>query len=262
MKNEMWYHKIAGFLRGLSGWWIIIPILLTIFNVVTMRSYEIVEKQVGGQPMQVIVDSHLDLASWRALGNYILLSIFVGLFVLHRYFKDSAKHSEYKRIRETMDNLCEEIHSFFNLDSTYRVSIFEMKNECLEIIGRFSEYESQPRTQVRFRADVGSVGIAYYTGNMHKLDNLPDFETSPDPYYEMMDRLGNMNKEDVNRLARKHRSYLSVPMKYHQSGRVCAILVMDCSEQEVFTRNQALVEGISNLMSYPFVTYLFPRSLT
>lgn len=257
----MWYQKIGNFFRHLSNWWIIVPVLMTLFNAIMIPEYQTVEQTINDETYEVVMNKGIDISSFRAFGNCFFFLLFIMLLVIKKYFKDSAKNSEYKRTRETMDTLCEEIHTLSKMDDTYRVSIFEKENDSLLIFGRFSVYESKLNTDVKFRSDMGSVGIAFFTGRMHQLDNLPDFKSSPDKYFEIMKEQGNMEKDDVVKLSRKHRSYLSVPIKCHRSGSICSVLVIDCSEPCVFSKNPKMVEEVSNLVSNELVTLLFPKVL-
>jgi hypothetical protein len=157
--------------------------------------------------------------------------------------------------RRELDNFCENVFTILKLDHRFRVSVFEMRGDCLEVTGRFSEFQSRPTTKVRFRSNVGCVGIAYYAGAKHIIDDLPDYRTSPAEYYEKMKLSGNMDKEDIDRLHRKNRSYFSYPIKYFNSQKVAAVLCIDCIEASTFSGNQELIERVDDMVSPLFSTF-------
>jgi hypothetical protein len=129
-----------------------------------------------------------------------------------------------------------------------------MRDDCLEVMGRFSKFESHPTSRVRFKSNVGCVGIAYFAGAKQIIDDLPDFQTSPTEYYEKMKSCGNMNEQDIDKLHRKNRSYFSFPIKYFNSQKVAAVLCIDCTEAGVFSNNQQLIDQVDDMISPLFST--------
>jgi hypothetical protein len=262
MAKSIWYQKFSSFFRTISKCWFVIPIILTVFNAISTKLYRFENMEVSGKSLKVVIGESIDFTSFRAIGNYVLLSIFLFLVLVQKFFKDREKNAEINRIRQFMDNLCEQIHGLLKLDQTSRVTIFDMKDGFLEISGRFSVYSSRPDTAVRFSADMGSVGIAYRTGSLNLIEDLPEFEPNPEEYYTEMQKKANMDRASVDKLGRKHRSYLSVPIKYYNSGRVCSVLVIDSSEPDLFKRNQGIFDEVSTLVSNHLVRILFPRELS
>ena len=156
-----------------------------------------------------------------------------------------------------MDNCCIQIFESLELDSTFRVSVLQMKEGYLEVIGRHSKFESLKKSKVRFESNKGSAGIAYNTGAKHIIEDLPLFDESPEKYYERSKECCNMSQEDVDKLHRKNRSYLSIPITYFNVHESVGVMVVDSSLPNAFSENPGLEEQIEELI--PWVSALFNK---
>lgn len=236
----MWYNKIGKFFKKYSTHGIYLALLLSVINALLIKN----EK---GRYI-------FEYTSIKAIINFIFVFVIIVFAMVYKYYQDKEKMSREEERRRELDNFSENIFSTLKLDHTFRVSVFEMRGGCLEVTGRFSQFESHPTTKVRFKSNVGCVGIAYYTGAKQIIDDLPDYETFPEEYYKKMKLSGNMNKDEIDRLHRKNRSYFSFPIKYFNSQKVAAVLCIDCTEPYAFSRNEELIEQVDDQISPLFST--------
>lgn len=237
----MWYTKISNFFKTFSKYGIYLAILLSVINALFIKN------QKG--------EYIFEYTSIKAVFNFILVFAIVLFSIVNKYYQDKEKMSRQEERRRQLDIFCESIFSTLKLDHSFRVSLFEMREGCLEVTGRFSQFESRATTRVRFRSNVGCVGIAYYTGAKQIIDDLPDFKTHPEEYYKKMKISGNMDKDDIDRLHRKNRSYFSFPIKYFDSQKVAAVLCIDCTEPFVFSDKPELIEMVDERISTLFSTF-------
>lgn len=238
----MWYSKISSFFKTYSAYVIYLALLLSVINALLIKN----EK---GEYI-------FEYTSIKAIFNFTLIFVIILFSIVNKYYQDQEKMSREEERRRRLDNFCENVFSTLKLDHTFRVSIFEMREGCLEVTGRFSQFESRATTKVRFKSNIGCVGIAYYSGAKQIIDDLPDFQTSPEEYYQKMKLSGNMNKDDIDRLHRKNRSYFSFPIKYFNSQKVAAVLCVDCTEANAFSESKELVEKVDDMGS-PLFSPLF-----
>jgi hypothetical protein len=237
----MWYNRIGDFFKKYSSYGIYLALFLSVINALLIKN----EK---GEYI-------FEYTSIKAIVNFLFVFIIIVFAIINKYYQDKGRMTREEERRRELDNVCENVFSTLKLDHTFRVSVFEMRGDCLEVTGRFSKFESHPTSKVRFKSNVGCVGIAYYAGAKHIIDDLPDFETSPEEYYKKMRLSGNMNEEDIDRLHRKNRSYFSFPIKYFNSQKVAAVLCIDCTDAYAFSKNQGLIEQVDNMISPLFSTF-------
>lgn len=201
--------------------------------------------------------------SWTpgAVINYVLLLFILIVYALHIYDRSKEKLERENERRKWFDDVCQQVYKTLELTEDFRVSLFEEGNGQLRIIGRFARFQDEHDTEVKFTSNMGCVGIAFHTGQMCIIDELPDFEEEPDRYFEIMKTSGLMQPDDVKMLHRKNRSYFSHPVSHFDSYATAAVLCLDSTSERAFSGDEELVGELSSYVA-TFLSHNFRRDIT
>jgi hypothetical protein len=199
------------------------------------------------------------LWSGGAIVNYILLVAIGLLFVCGVFARSRQKILDAEANRRKFDNICEQVFVTLELSPKFRVSLFEENDGALRITGRFAKFHSELDTDVRFKTNMGCVGIAYHSGEMNVIDDLPAFDSDPEKYYDTMKKKGNMDRADVDKLHWKNRSYFSHPVTFFGSQQTAAVLCVDCVDAKAFTEGKDLVDKLSNFVT-SIIAHMYQKS--
>jgi hypothetical protein len=213
----MW-RTLSAILRGIAPWGIYLAVL-----------YAAGVKLIG---LNLKDDQGRFVLSLEALFHVVFVVAILFLAFADRYFKDQEKSKK----RRTLDRFCEFIHEKLGLSNECRVSIFQMNGGRLAVVGRFAQFDTEKGSKVKFTSSKGCVGFAYYSGGRIHEPEFPDFAKEPQQYYDAQKKLG-LTKKDVDKLGRKARSVLAIPIMYNSSRATAAVFVLDSMQPHAFSDN-------------------------
>lgn len=185
-----------------------------------------VERFKTGSPLNQIVGAALVL-----LGVALLLSV-----IYSRFLKIEVEKEILARYHELISEFMEKIVKSLYIPEDFRISLFiihpkhkEKAQARIMLVGRVAGFHSQPYTGITFEVGKGCVGKVFESGRS-VYQEMPDFMTSPEKYYETSLKVFKLTKEEVDRLSVKARCYLGIPIRGANSISPIAAVVVDTRE--------------------------------
>ncbi len=139
---------------------------------------------------------------------------------------------------------------------TERISVYRHRGEnVFQILGRYSE---NPRyADIRryvYPDNQGVIGIAW-EHRTASVDNLPDFDTEPGRYHEVLEQDWNVPRDTAKKLTMKSRSYVAHAL-YEPTGTYrVAIIVVESTRVSILDEGK-VVDAIDNPRGEPINTFL------
>ena len=120
---------------------------------------------------------------------------------------------------------------------TERISVYRREGNSFNMIGRYSEnpeYNEPGRTI--YPADQGVIGLAWTRGEAAV--DLPDFESKPDKYYEVLQADWNIDRTTAEQLTMKSTSYVACALYDPKEVERIAIVVVESEKVGILDKDQ------------------------
>lgn len=186
----------------------------------------------------------------------ILLVIWLALaiifiFIQIRLHRERGLISNYKRNNEEIKRKLElqenENYKFWSdvcfcisralmFGDDARISLYKNQGGMFTMLGRYSispQYNKKGR--MNYKEDEGCIGIAWQHGASF-FDDLPDFSTNEDEYYNFSLEYFNMNKQTVDKIGMKARTIYAKAICEEQGKNRSAIVVFESVNEKSFTQ--------------------------
>lgn len=206
----------------------------------------------------------------QIIGSALIVSGFVLLssIIFSHFRKGEVEKEILAKYHELISEFMEKIVKSLDIPEDFRISLFVIHpkhrkkvHAKVVLLGRVAGFHSQPYTSITFEVGKGCVGKVFESGRS-VYEEMPDFKTSPDEYYETSLRNFKLNKQEVDRLSVKARCYLGIPIRGANSMSPVAAVVVDTKEtksipeslqvqlEEIFAMHSLAIEMILKRLNY------------
>jgi hypothetical protein len=187
-----------------------------------------------------------DAQAWF-LDRSLYFMIFLGLLSLFIAFQ-AKKSSLRQDLASLFNRICKHIFETQLKDlaaaerNNFRVSLLTVhvkwtfnkahrfrigRETVLQVAGRYQIQQDSEKVKVSFKPNQGCAGKAYYE-NMIVSYILPEYSKSnPKPYIQFSVKNLNLTEKQVLSLNKKCCRYLCIPLRYHGTTEVYAVLSID-----------------------------------
>lgn len=183
----------------------------------------------------------IEAKGWSQVRLIMLGAIFA--FATQVYAAVADRFSRRTLPLKALDALCKEAYRICCSPRPYNVNIritayfskLTLSGRRLVSVSRYVHGAGATESSIKFRVGEGTVGMAYASNVVITEEGFPDPFISRDQYVEEVSRRCKVNREKIEKMHVRSRSFLSIPIRYCDDlSSAVAVISVDSTNPALF----------------------------